>query len=125
MGGSHNPEAAQRLSAAVASVVGQLGIILTAPRFIGEFWTAANRLSPPHGAHTQTRPQLNQFAKSVVDLATGEVADSHENVASSEVAASASWGLKGGRARAQNLTPERQAKIATRAAAVRWKRNDN
>ena len=73
-----------------------------------------------------TRPRdPNQLAKAIADLATGEVADSPEIGASSEATTLGRLGgLKGGRARAQKLTPERRAEIASRAAAARWRQND-
>jgi len=33
-------------------------------------------------------------------------------------------GLKGGKARAESMTPERRAEIAKKAAAKRWKNSD-
>jgi len=70
-------------------------------------------------------PDANQLAKLIVDLATGEVvensgvSDSGKNPAA--VALGKLGGRKGGRARAERLTPERRREIAKRAAAARWK----
>lgn len=63
----------------------------------------------------------NQLAKLVTEIATGEVADSPNNGACSEkTTVGRSGGLKGGRARAKALSPERRAEIAAKAAAKRW-----
>ncbi|MEJ7739911.1 MAG: hypothetical protein WKF97_20990 [Chitinophagaceae bacterium] len=67
---------------------------------------------------------LNQRAKSIVDIATGESEDTNldngKNPAA--VALGKLGGKKGGRARANSLTPERRAEIAKKAAAKRWKK---
>jgi hypothetical protein len=64
----------------------------------------------------------NQLAKLVVDLATGEAASSAvangKNPAA--VALGRLGGLKGGKARAAKLTPERRADIARQAAQARY-----
>lgn len=69
----------------------------------------------------------NQLAKRVVDIATDEdvgriFLDDGRDAAA--VALGRLGGLKGGRARAAKLSPERRAEIASRAAAARWKRDD-
>jgi hypothetical protein len=48
-------------------------------------------------------------------IATGEI--EHERELSS---AAAELGRKGGKKRAENMTPERRAEIAKKAAATRW-----
>jgi hypothetical protein len=48
-------------------------------------------------------------------IATGEVEDSKELSS-----AAAELGSKGGKKRAANLSPERRAEIAKKAAAKRW-----
>lgn len=65
------------------------------------------------------RPRdINQLAKSIVDVATGEVEEK-------EVLASArKGGLKGGKARAKALTPKQRSEIASIAAQSRWKKSD-
>lgn len=50
-------------------------------------------------------------------IATGEIEDDRDEVKS----AAAVLGSKGGKARAENMTPERRAEIAKKAAAARWK----
>jgi len=65
----------------------------------------------------------NQLAKAIADIATGELADSPKSSAVSDMAAlGRSGGIKGGASRAQKLSPERRAEIASHAAAARWKR---
>ncbi len=76
---------------------------------------------------TPKRPRdPNQLAKLVANIATGEVAESPKEGASSEVVTLGRMGgLKGGRARANKLTPERRAEIAAKAAAARWGKDDD
>jgi len=68
------------------------------------------------------RPQrprdLNQLAKRIVDLTTGQVEDDPGPSFEEERAA------KGGAARAQRLTPEERSAIAKKAARARWDRSD-
>ena len=66
------------------------------------------------------RPRdVNQLAKMIVDLATGEVEEPalHDNPISE---AAAELGRKGGRARASKLTPEQRSEIARKAVMARW-----
>ncbi|GAA0571943.1 hypothetical protein GCM10009416_08220 [Craurococcus roseus] len=61
------------------------------------------------------------LAKLVGDIATGQVEDRVEDgkdPAASELGRSG--GLKGGKARAERLTPTQRAEIARAAAARRW-----
>ena len=58
----------------------------------------------------------NQLAKRVVDIATGEEADSKP------LESARQGGLRGGPARAKTLTPEQRAEIASTAATARWKK---
>lgn len=66
----------------------------------------------------------NQLAKLVVDLATGEKCDDDRQPEAGKNPAAVELGrlggLKGGRARAKNLTPERRSDIARRAAQARY-----
>ena len=63
------------------------------------------------------RPRdANQLAKFIVDVATGEADDAPEPKAEGQQRG----GRKGGKARADSLTPERRAEIAEKAAAARW-----
>jgi hypothetical protein len=68
---------------------------------------------------TPKRPRdANQFAKLMVDIATGEERD--EPMTATQVRAS-KGGQKGGKARARALTPAERSEIATLAAQARWK----
>lgn len=70
------------------------------------------------------RPRdTNQLAKFITDIASGEIelpkTDDGKDPAA--VALGRKGGLKGGKARADSMTPERRAEIAKRAAQARWK----
>jgi hypothetical protein len=82
-------------------------------------------------AQPPARPRdLNQWAKRMVDIATGEVADiepapQHDpNKDPAAVALGRKGGLKGGRARSESLTPEERKRIAQNAATKRWRKDD-
>jgi hypothetical protein len=64
---------------------------------------------------------LNTLAKSIVDEATGETPPrpAKDPLA---VELGRRGGLKGGKARAEKLSPQRRQEIARKAAAARWKR---
>lgn len=74
------------------------------------------------------RPKdTNQLAKHIVDIATGEADDDQPEQPTKNPAAVALGrlgGLKGGKARADSLTPEQRQDIARKAAAKRWKKED-
>jgi hypothetical protein len=61
----------------------------------------------------------NQLAKSIVDAVT---APHEKNPAA--VALGRLGGLKGGKARAKKLTPERRKEIAQKAAKTRWEKEE-
>jgi len=65
---------------------------------------------------------INQRAKSIVDIATGESKDtiSQDEVKSAAAALGRLGGLKGGKARAKVLSAKRRKEIAQKAAAARW-----
>ena len=65
---------------------------------------------------------INQRAKSIVDIATGENKDtiSQDEVKSAAAALGRLGGLKGGKARAKVLSAKRRKEIAQKAAAARW-----
>jgi len=72
----------------------------------------------------------NQLGKLVVDIATGEVVDVTkedidiiltQNTAAVELGRKG--GLKGGKARAESMTPEERSEAAKRAARARWGKN--
>jgi hypothetical protein len=71
------------------------------------------------------RPRdVNELARQVVDEATGEVpqpdAEEKDPLA---VELGRRGGLKGGRARAEKLTPEQRSEAARKAARARWRRS--
>ncbi len=78
-------------------------------------------------AKNPKRPRdTNQLAKFIADLATGDVApesvaDNGKNPAA--VALGRLGGMKGGKARADKLSPEKRKEIATQAAQKRWNKN--
>jgi hypothetical protein len=64
----------------------------------------------------------NQLAKLIVDIAIGNVPDPiSEQKRKPSGLKGRSGGLKGGKARATALTPERRRQIAMKAARARWK----
>ena len=74
------------------------------------------------------RPKdINQLAKSITDIATGDSKDTlSESEASSAAAALGRLGgLKGGPARAKALTAKKRSEIAKAAAAARWGHKNN
>lgn len=56
------------------------------------------------------------MAKFIVDVATGDVDDAVREKAEGQ----RKGGLKGGKARADRLTPEQRSAIAKKAARARW-----
>lgn len=64
------------------------------------------------------RPRdTNQLAKYIVDLTTGDEVEPEMSV---KAKAGRLGGLKGGKARADSLSPERRSEIAKKAAKTRW-----
>lgn len=62
------------------------------------------------------RPRdANQLAKFIVDVATGE-----EREYEPDTSGQRKGGLKGGKARADKLSPEKRTEIAKKAAKARW-----
>ena len=73
----------------------------------------------PKGPNGQKRPaDAIGLAVLIGKIATGEVEDTRDDVAS----AAAQMGKLGGKARAAAMTPERRAEIAKAAAAKRWEK---
>ena len=71
------------------------------------------------------RPRdINALAKSIVDEATGESAPKSQSPSKDKnphaVALGRRGGIKGGKARAEKLSPEERKRIAQKAAAARW-----
>lgn len=81
----------------------------------------------PNRSSKPKRPRdANQLAKSIVDLATGEAEEkpADEGKDPAAVALGRKGGRKGGKARADRLTPEQRADIARLAAQARWRKKD-
>jgi hypothetical protein len=73
----------------------------------------------PTGSKGQKRPaDVIGNAVKVMRIATGEEADDVQD--DGKDPAAKALGAKGGRKRAENMTPERRAEIARKAAASRW-----
>ena len=66
------------------------------------------------------KPDANQLAARIVGIATG-TAPRKRRKNPAAVALGRKGGLKGGKARADAMTPEQRSEIAKRAAAARWK----
>jgi hypothetical protein len=66
----------------------------------------------------------NQLAKLVFDIASGEVKDTVSEGKKHPSNKGRAGGKKGGKSRAQHLTPEQRQDIARLAARARWKKND-
>jgi hypothetical protein len=76
----------------------------------------------PTGPKGEKRPaDVIGNAVRVMRIATGEEAEAYEG--EGKDAAARDMGKRGGKARAEVMTPERRAEIARAAAAARWKKN--
>ena len=75
-------------------------------------------------AKDSKRPKdANKLAKLITDIATGETQDTAgKNPAA--VALGRLGGLKGGKARAAALSPEKRKEIGKKAIAARWSKRD-
>jgi hypothetical protein len=78
----------------------------------------------PDRSRKKKRPaDLNRLAASIVADATtedDEQGDPYEGKDPAAVELGRKGGLKGGKARAEKLTPEERSAIAKKAAATRW-----
>jgi len=65
---------------------------------------------------------VNQRGKAIVDLVTGDqdVADPDKGKNLAAVEAGRKGGTRGGKARAEKMTPEERSEQARRAARIRW-----
>jgi hypothetical protein len=71
----------------------------------------------PKGPRGEKRPaDVIGAAIKIARIATGEEEDERDPVST----AAAEMGRRGGKKRAENMTPERRAEIAKKAAAKRW-----
>ena len=72
--------------------------------------------------HPKRPRDPNQLAKSIIDIATGQKPNRDPTPEEQgKDPAAVALGKKGGRARADFMTPERRAEIARKAAQRRWK----
>lgn len=80
------------------------------------------------------RKDINELAKSIVDQATGENQGEQQSEEQPKVedgknpaavALGRLGGLKGGKARAEKLTPEQRSEIAKKAAEKRWNKDQS
>lgn len=75
----------------------------------------------PDRSRKKRPADLNRLAASIVADATSEEPDDpDESKDPAAVELGRKGGLKGGKARAQKLTPEQRSAIARKAAATRW-----
>jgi len=74
---------------------------------------------------TPKHPDLNQLAFAIVQAATDESEPVEEPSTKNPAAVALGrlGGLKGGKARAEKLTPERRKEIAKKAIEARWKKD--
>ena len=82
------------------------------------------RVMPERSRKRPTDP--NTLAFQLVGEATGEIEpiDPDAGKDPAAVALGRKGGLKGGKARAANMTPEQRSEAARKAAAARWKHSD-
>lgn len=73
----------------------------------------------PERSSRRKNLDADQLAADIVASATGQPRKRRKDPAA--VALGRKGGLKGGRARADSLSPEERSEIAKRAAAARWK----
>jgi hypothetical protein len=66
------------------------------------------------------KKDINQLAKFIVDIATGEANDPHENKKPGAAVNGRTGGKIGGKRRATALTAKQRKEIAKKAAAKRW-----
>lgn len=68
----------------------------------------------------------NTRAKLIVEIATGQTEDENPDEGKNPhaIALGRAGGLKGGKARAEKLSPERRREISRKAAAARWADKD-
>jgi len=76
-------------------------------------------------SHKKRPRDPSQLAKNIVEIATGEVEDrepppEEQGKDPAAVNLGRRGGLKGGKARAEKLSPEEKSSIAQKAANVRW-----
>jgi hypothetical protein len=75
--------------------------------------------------HPKRPRDPNQLAKAIVDIATGQAQPDVDMEPSEASKFARMGGLKGGRARAEKLSADQRKEIAQRAAAARWRKDDD
>lgn len=73
---------------------------------------------------SKKRKDINVLASEIVGEATKEQENQLNDKNPAAVALGKLGGLKGGKARAEKLTPERRSEIAKIAASARWRKKD-
>jgi hypothetical protein len=77
----------------------------------------------PKGPRGEKRPaDVIGRAVMVMKIATGEIEETTESADDGKNPAAKELGAKGGKARAERMTPERRAEIARKAAEKRWQK---
>lgn len=76
---------------------------------------------PDRSSKPKRPTDVNQLAARIVEIATDGEPEAEDTRDPAAVALGRKGGLKGGKARAEKLTPERRREIAQKAAAARWK----
>jgi hypothetical protein len=77
----------------------------------------------PRGPKGEKRPaDVIGNAVHVMRIATGEIEDKTPKASGREYAREG--GLKGGKIRAEKLSPKKRAEIARKAAAARWRKRE-
>jgi hypothetical protein len=77
----------------------------------------------PKGPQGQRRPaDVIGNAVGVMRIATGETEEEYDTSDEGKDRAAAELGRKGGKARAEKMTPAQRAEAARKAAAKRWKK---
>jgi hypothetical protein len=82
-----------------------------------------NEGGAPKGGRAKRPRDPAQLAKLMIDIASGEVEDLKPTPATPATEFARQGGLKGGRARADKLSPERRTEIAKTAAQKRWRKD--
>jgi hypothetical protein len=74
-------------------------------------------------SHPKRPRDPNQLGKAIIDIATGQKPDRDPTPEEQgKDPAAVAMGKKGGKARADSMTPEQRSEIAKKAAAGRWKK---
>lgn len=79
----------------------------------------------PNRSSKPKRPRdPNQLAKNIVDISVGDIEDENPDYGKNPAAVALGrlGGLKGGKARAEKLSPKRRKEIARLAAQTRWQK---